>query len=167
MLTKVPTAISKSARLVTLRHPNAMECELFRKQVTRVDTPVADDYAGLPTLGGLGVISSDDEVEFEYIELGAAKVVFAGGFQAQLGNTMDNDSGVTYPDAPIEALVECVADPEAPTFFTPDKNDMVTVYPVPGVAIVYEVVGVTGNVNIPPYTRKYLLQPRSDMNVGV
>lgn len=167
MLTKVPATINKSARLVTLRHPNAMDCEVFRKQVTRVDTPVADDYAGLPTLGGLGVISSDDEVEFEYIDIGEARVVFLGGFQAQLGNTMDNDTGLAYADAPIEALMECVADPSAPEFFVLDKNDMVTVYPVPGVAIVYEVAGVTGNVNIPPYTRKYLLQPRSDMNVGI
>lgn len=168
MLTNVPTQINRSARLVTLRHPNGMECTIWRKEVNRAGTGSPTDFGGVPTIEGMGVISSEDEADYDFTEIGDAKVVFCGQFQTNGDNWMENDASLIYADMPpIEALIECKAAPEAEGFFTPDKNDMVTVYPGNGVVMSYQIVGTTGSVSIPPYTRKYVLAPLQDKTVGV
>lgn len=164
MLNNVPIQVNKAARQVVLRHPNAMDCTVWRKAVNRV---AETSMGGLPTIGGLGVLDAEDEADYSYTELGDARILFCGVFQGQAGNTIDADTGLNYPDMPIEALVECVAEPTAEGFFVADKPDMVTVYPGAGIVLSYEVVGVTGAVNIPPYTRKLVLAPRQDMDVGI
>lgn len=167
MLNNVPAGINRSARLVTLRHPNSMEATLYRKVVKRAADSTPASMGGMPTIGGLGVLDSEDEADYEYQELGEAKVVFIGQFQAPTNNMVDADNGLNYADAPIEALVECVVEPTDPAYFTPDSRDMLMVMPGGGFAIAYEIAGVTGNVNIPPYTRRYLLTARQDADVGV
>ena len=167
MLNQVPIQIQRSARQVTLRHPNAMDCTVWRKVINRVSADTPATIGGLPTIGGLGVLDSEDEADFDWQPKGDAKIVMAGVFQAEGGNTVDTDNGLLYPAPPIEALIECILDPGDPDFFMADKPDMVTVEPGGGVVLTYEVTGVQGNVNIPPYTRRYILAPRSDMNVGM
>ena len=168
MLNQVPIQVMRSARMVTLRHPNGMDCTLYRKTVNRLPTDTPNEMGGLPTIEGVGVLNAEDEPDYTYSELGAARIVFTGQFQPQVGNMMDNDTSILYHDpAPVEALVECLAEPDAPEYFTPDKNDMVTVYPGNGVVVSYMIADVTGNIAIPPYTRKYLLQPMQDASVGI
>jgi hypothetical protein len=164
MLNNVPTQINRSARLVTLRHPNAMDCTVFRKQINRT---AATSMGGMPTIGGLGVIDSEDEADYTYVELGDAKIVFTGQFQTQGNNFVEDESGLNYAESPIEALVECVLDPAAQGYFVLTSKDMVMVEPGGGFALAYEVAGETGSVNIPPYTKKFLLSPRQDANVGI
>jgi hypothetical protein len=164
MLNNVPAQINKSARLVTLNHPNAMDCTVHRKTYNRTDTGT---MGGLPTLGGLGVLDGEDEPEYTYMELGDAKILFAGQYQAVDGNMRDDDMSLNYAAPPMEALVECVKQPTDTAFFVADKPDLVMVYPGAGIALAYEVVGVTSPSNIPPYGRKLILAPRSDLNVGI
>ena len=67
MLTNVPSAVNRMARNVVINHPNTWECQVFRKRVTRTDgAPVG----GLPTMGGLGVLDSEDEESIDYDHLG-------------------------------------------------------------------------------------------------
>lgn len=66
MLTNVPTAINKLARNVVINHPNSFNCTGVRKRVTRAGPIVS----GLPTMGGMGVISNDDEESIEWDLLG-------------------------------------------------------------------------------------------------
>lgn len=167
MLNNVPIQINQAARQVVLRHPNAMDCSVWRKTVNRVADAPPLAMGGLPTIGGLGVLDAEDEADYSYTELGDARIVFCGVFQGQAGNTIDADTGLNYADIPIEALVECVAEPAAGGYFQADKPDVVTVYPGAGIVLSYEVIGVTGAVNIPPYTRKLVLAPRQDMDVGI
>jgi hypothetical protein len=168
MLTGVPTQINRSARLVTLRHPNAIDCTVFRKQVNRVETVDPDETNdGAPTIGGLGMLNSEDESDYEYTELGDARIVFVGQFQTQGGNWTDDDGQIIYPEGLIEALIECELEPDNEGFFLPKKNDIVSVEPGEGLTVTYEVVDVTGPTAIPPYTRKYVLNPRQDQNVGI
>ena len=164
MLNNVPTQINKAARLVTLRHPNAMDCTVYRKTVNRT---AATSSAGMPTIGGLGVLDSEDEADYTYQEIGDAKIVFTGQFQTQGNNWNEGDTQLNYPDAPVEALIECVLDPSDPAFFVADSKDMVMVMPGAGIALAYEVASTTGQVNIPPFTRKYMVTPRSDGDVGI
>lgn len=168
MLNNVPTQVNRSTRLVTLRHPNAMDCAVFKKVVNRLpDTaPPDDEMGGLPTIGGLGVLNSDDEADFTYELRGEAKVLFTGIFQYEQGNTLDDDTGLNYRE-PSEACIECLVDPSDPDYFIADKNDLVTVMPGAGIVMTYEVVAVSGNIQIPPYVRKYALEARQDQNVGI
>jgi hypothetical protein len=69
MLNNVPQAVNTLARNVVINHPNSYNCVMVRKRVTRT---AAGTVGGLPTLGGLGVISSDDEEAVEWDLMGNA-----------------------------------------------------------------------------------------------
>lgn len=167
MLNNVATQINRSARMVTMRHPNAMECDVSRKQCRRLAASLPAEMGGLPTIGGLGVLSGEDESDFEYIERGDAKILFCGIFQGPGGGNWTEHGAMDYQSPPVEAMIECLAEPGTADHFFPDKNDLVMAYPGEGIVLAYEVMGVDSAIGIPPYTRKYLLQPRQDMNVGI
>lgn len=160
MLNTVAVAISKANRQRTLREPNSIDCVLFTKQVSRASDSAS--YDGYPTLGGLGVMTDEDEVEYEWVEACDARIAFSPGYQAPLGNTSDDGSRLDYQDGIIEASIEPINEPGTPGYVEPDKRMLVAVLVGGGVIVNFEIVGVTGTVNIPPYTRKYLLNPRPD-----
>lgn len=164
MLTNVPIQINRVSRQLVLRHPNSMDCTVQRKTVNRTaDT----DLGGLPTLGGAGVLDSEDEADFSFTALGAARIKFAETFTPDIGNVSDDDTVITYAEGMIQAQVECSADPSADDYFVTDKHDLVIAEPGAGIIIPYEVVGVTSKGDIPPYTRLLLLNPREDLLVGI
>jgi hypothetical protein len=72
MLNTVPEQLTKMARSVVINHPNAWNCEAYRKKMLRID-PVTQ-IGGIPTLGGLSVLDSEDEsaIEWEWIGNGFA-----------------------------------------------------------------------------------------------
>ena len=167
MLNNVPTAVMRAARMVTLRHPNAMDCTVYNKVVDRVATSAPFSEGGMPTIGGVAVLDSEDEADYSYEERGDGRLIFMGVFQTQGSNFTDDDAGLNYREDLVEALIEPEAEPGTPEHFTVDKSDIVTVFPGGGFAVSYEVVGVTGNVSVPPYTRKFILAPRQDESRGI
>ena len=112
MLTSVPIEINRAARQITLYHPNAVDCTVMRKQVTRVSPDEPEMIGGMPTLGGMGVLDQEDETEWELVEVGEARLVMTGQYQGGDNNWQDNDIGTNYPVQPVEALVECIAEPD-------------------------------------------------------
>lgn len=167
MLNNVPIQISKSARLVTLNHPNAMDCTVYRKQVNRTADTTPAAQGGMPTIGGLGVLDSEDETDYSYVVLGSAKIVFTGQFMTEGNNWNEGDTQLTYPDMPVNALIECVLEPSEEGYFVPSNRDMVMVAPGDGMALSYEVSGETSNVNIPPFCKSFSLSVRSDATTGI
>ena len=154
MLNNVPLAIRRSVRAVTLNHPNRMTCTVYRKVVTRV---APDTLGGLPTLGGLGVLEDDDEADFDYQSLGDGVVVmlqvYQGGFRSDDNSLLDN---------PNTSQQEPLLEPLIDDGFTPKKHDLVSI--VIGDALLpYEITEITGTVNIPPFTQKYVLQLRDEL----
>jgi hypothetical protein len=165
MLTQVPLAIRKHARLVVLRHPNNNECTVWRKKVKRVevDTSTGGEslMGGSPTLGGMGVLRSEDEADFDYEELGPGKMLLTGMFQP----SSENDQASALLSQPMqEAQVEPDAEPGQEAYFEPDVGDLVLQHIGFGVIIAFTIEDVIGNVGIPPYTRKLVLQPRDDLH---
>lgn len=67
MLTAVPNSINSLSRNVVLNHPNSFQCVMMRKVVDRTS---ATSVGGSPTLGGMAVISSDDEENVSWDVLG-------------------------------------------------------------------------------------------------
>ena len=167
MLNNVPIAVMRAARQVTLRHPNGIDCTVYFKTVNRTDITPPGAMGGLPTMGGAGVLDSEDEADYTYAERGDGRFVFLGQFQTQGSNFTDDDAGLNYREDLIEALIEPLAEPGTPEHFRIDKPDVVTIFPGGDFSLSYEVVGVTGNVSIPPYTRKYVLAPRQDSERGI
>jgi hypothetical protein len=165
VLTQVPQAVNHQTRMVTLYHPNAMDCTVWRKQVKRVevnpDTGAPSVDIGAPTLGGLGVLRSEDEDNYEYVELGAGKCLFCGQYQPNDVN--ERDDNLVQANAQ-EAQVEAIASAGAAGHFVVDTNDLVQVSMGLGAVMAFEVVTVTGSVNIPPYNRKLVLNPRDDLH---
>lgn len=154
MLNNVPLAIRRSVRAVTLNHPNRMTCTVYRKVITRV---APDTLGGLPTLGGLGVLEDDDEADFEYQSLGDGVVVmlqvYQGGFRSDDNSLLDN---------PNTSQQETLLEPLIDDAFIPKKHDLVSI--VIGDAVLpYEITDITGTVNIPPFTQKYVLQLRDEL----
>jgi hypothetical protein len=160
MLNNVAIAVNRANRQRTLREPNAIPCVLFNKKVTRTsDDESADGY---PTIGPLGVMSDEDEAAYEWVEVGDARIHFSQGYAASLGNTSDDSSRLDYADGVLEASIEPLAEPGTAEYVQPGKRMLVAVLMGEGVIVNFEIVDVTGTVNIPPYTRKYLLNPRPD-----
>lgn len=160
MLNTVAITVSKANRQRTLRGPNSIDCVLFTKKVGRASDDAS--YDGSPTLGGLGVLSDEDEVDYEWIEVCDARIAFSQGYVAPLGNTSDDGSRLDYQDGIIEASIEPIEEPGTPGYVEPSKRMLVAVLVGGGVIVNFEIVDVTGTINIPPYTRKYLLNPRPD-----
>ena len=155
MLNAVPQQIARANRQMVIRHPNSMQCVVFRKRVLRT----ADaEVGGNPVIGGIGVLDSEDEADFTFDELGEARVLFAGTYTAASGNIIDSEDGVIY----AEGTMECRIEPVVEGAFEVDKHDRITVMPGMGFLLDYEVVGVTSPTSIPPYVRKFVVEPRQD-----
>lgn len=162
MLTNVPKQVNRASRMTVIRHPNAMNCTLWKKQINRAPDSTPANFGGMPTIGGMGVLDSEDEADYSYVELADAKIVFTDRYQGQTGNMIDTENGLNYPENMREALIEGLIEPGKPGWVLPDKPQVVTCYPGNGVVVTYQIVGTTGNLDIHPYTRKYLLNPLND-----
>lgn len=154
----------KAMRMNTLRNPHSLECLVFRKVVNRT---AATEDGGLPTLGGMGVLNAEDEHDYTYEESGKAMILFPEQFQTDGDNFLDNDEGVNYHSTVAEVFIEPIAEPDEAGHFIPDKHNLVTVDFGAGVIQSYQISGVTGNLNIPPYARKYMVNPRQDEELGI
>jgi len=165
MLNNIPASINFSVRQVVLRHPNSMECSVWRKRLLRVEpdpaTGLPSTMGGSPTLGGMGVLRSEDEAEFDYQELGPGRMLFSGVFQAN--DIVERDDAIV-PQNLQEAQVVSVADTSKPEYFEADTGDLIMLDMGLGVVLAYDVATITGNLAIPPYTRKLMLNPRDDLH---
>jgi hypothetical protein len=139
MLTVVPNAINQNTRQVVLRHPNSMDCTVWRKVVKRVEpdpeTGAASEDMGMPTIGGMGVLRSEDEDDYDYEELGPARCLFGGVYTPTDMNERD-DAVLQQPMQ--EAQIEPLAEPGTPQWFLADTTDLVMITPGLGVVLAFD-----------------------------
>lgn len=156
MLNAVPTGLRIAARAMVTRHPNAMDCQVWRRQVQRTAGAESGAAGGLPTLGGLTVMESDDEPQSDYVLLGEGKLLFTGLYER---TTMADSK-----DSPMAAGVsEALVEPAVLGAFELKDGDLVMAMPGAGVVITYECTNVLNTVNIPPYLPKYELSAQGDL----
>lgn len=156
MITNVPVRITQAALAVARRHPNSIDCVIFRKVLT---APAGEQMGGLPTLGGMGVMKSEDDPDFEYQRVGLGKILVTGQFS---GGEMSDQGDNIVPDQPMqEAQIVCADDLHP---FDVKKGDLVGMMPGGGVLIGFEIVGQTGAVNIYPYVTKWVISPRDELH---
>ena len=172
MLNTVPSRINQASRLVVLRHPNSMDCVMFRKVLLRKDDP--DTYeGGEPTLGGMGVLDSTDEDDFDWDHIGTGRILFTGQYEP--GAVVDRDGALAQQPSAV-ALVEftemTTADGEVPVTpaldpsLVPELHRHDVIYALIGqdVHLTYEVVSIEGTLHVPPYTRRYVLNARDELS---
>jgi hypothetical protein len=161
MLNRVPEGMRRANRTVVTRHPNRVECTVWRRVVARTAGAESGNAAGRPTLGGLTVMDPEDEAQIELQPLGDAWVLFVSQYERQTMNAA-RDAPETVPAG--EAMIEPVAEPVdgVPAFDIKD-GDLVMVMPGDGVVIPYEVTNVLNLVNIPPFVTKYELSAQGDL----
>lgn len=161
MLNNVPKGISAITRQVVMRHPNTFNCEFYRRDVNRLEPVVGERQ----TMGGMMVMSVDDEVEISWSILGLGYALVADAFQPSI--MMDRG------DANNGALDEYrfLIEPELEAFeggFEPKKNDVFYVIlgdvqdeDAPRVA--YEIINIETTVNVPPFVPRYICNRRDDL----
>ena len=154
MQLNVANKIAANVRRIVINHPNALECLALRKQVTRADPK---------SMGGMRVLSSEDEHEVEYTELGAGYVVFADQFQG--GGLFDSSDAVLGDSEEYRFLIEPEVSDSEPGHWTPQKRDIIYLVFSDSVRIAYELVGHTSPVNMPPFKPIWIANRVSEMDV--
>lgn len=155
MLTKIPNMINRAVRNVVVNHPNSYNCQILRKVINRVDEA---EVGGIPTLGGLGVISADDEqdVDWEFVGNGYALPAEQFGGNATMMDRQDANN-------PSLEEFRFLIEPEEPEAATPQKNDVVYLVIMDVVRVAFEIVAIETTSNIPPFTQRYVCNKRPDL----
>jgi hypothetical protein len=161
MLNNVPEAVNRMTRNIVINHPNSYNVIVFRKRVLR---PADNAIGGLPTLGGLAVISSDDEEDITWDLLGDGYALESESYTP--GVMMDrqdaNDGGVQE----FRFLIEPEILDGLPGGFSVKKNDVMYLI-IDEVRLAFEVVAIETTSNIPPYTQRYICNRRDDLHTTV
>jgi len=160
MLTNVPAAVNRMARNVIINHPNTWECQVFRKSVTRTDATVG----GLPTMGGLGVLDSEDEEQIAWAWIGNGYALQAESFMpSPMMDRQDANNGSANES-------RFMIEPEHPTGmpgnFDLRNHDVFYLVLADSVKVAFEIVGVETTLNIPPYVTRYVANRRDDLHVA-
>lgn len=162
MINQIPINTNKAMRSVVLRHPNSVEVAVFRKKINRTDTSIPGVMGGIPTLGGMGVIDTEDEDDFDYEDIGDGKMLPCEAFQPS--DMVDRDDGINSAEGVmLYCMVEPIASQDSCGYFELKTHDLIFLVVWEGVYIGYEVVGRETNINIPPFTRRYMLNKRDDL----
>lgn len=166
MLTNIPQAVNRMARNVVRSHPNTYNCQVFRKSVTREAGQGEEMVGSLPTLGGLGVLDSADEEQFEYAFLGNGYALPADGFAP---SPMVNHGDATLsPGAEYRFLIEPEESSGHPDWFDVRSHDVVYLLLGSGpdaARLAFEVIGIEAVSNIPPYSTRYITNRRDDLHI--
>ncbi len=161
MLGNVPAAINRMARSVVINHPYSFNVQVFRKTVTRTEV---ETMGGLPTLGGLGVLDSNDEAEFNYSWIGNGFALPAEPFQPS--PMMDRQDAHNHGSGmEFRFLIE----PEEAEGFRLKSHDVFYLLlgddPAPA-KLAFEVALVEAVINLPPFCRRYVAHRRDDLHVA-
>lgn len=156
MLNQVPRAINRLAAQIVHRHPNSIGIQLFRKRVTRTPTH---------TMGGLGVLSAEDEesIEYDFIGLGSA----LPNADDAASPTLVNDNRDVYHGNGQEFrfLIEPEAQAGENGFFIPTQGDVIVLWldDDGSLRVPFEVVDSETVNNLPPFSIRYICNRRDDL----
>lgn len=161
MLNRIPVGINSMARNVIIHHPNAMNCEVYRKQIMRSDPQAG----GAPTLGGMMVLNSSDESEVKWEFVGLGFSLPADMFQ---GSSLVDRGDVSLGGDLYRFLIEPEEMIGNPDGFEVKKYDVIYLLLGEGstaAKVAYEIVDVEATVNVPPYVSRYIASRRADLDL--
>lgn len=164
MLNNVSIGLGVISRNVVINHPNTFNCKLYHQEIIR-RTPTV--FGGEPTLGGMGVLDEDDEVDYEYHFAGNGYALPAENF-AESPLVDRNDANIG-PKAEFYFLIEPEAQAGEPDFFTVSTHDVLLLClgtEADCAKLAFEVVSRLTKTNIPPYNAVYICNRRNDLDIA-
>lgn len=161
MLNNVPKGLNSITRNVVIRHPNTFNAEFYRRTVKR-DEPIEGERQ---TMGGMMVLTVDDEVEIDWAFMGTGYALVADHFQPAF--MMDRGDANNGAMDEYRFLIE----PELETYeggFILQKNDVFyivlgDIQDINAPRIAYEIIGIETTVNVPPFVPRYVCNRRDDL----
>jgi hypothetical protein len=147
-------------RNVVINHPNAWECHVYRKVINRSDEPMS---GGIPTIGGMGVISSDDEEDISWELVGIGYALQVEPFQPSV--MMDRVDANNGFENEIRYLVEPEEPSGMPGYFEIRKNYVIQIIISDNVKLAHEIVNIETVSNIPPFVTRYVTNRRADLDI--
>jgi hypothetical protein len=163
MLSNVPQAVNRMTRNVVMNHPNSFNCQVFRKVVTRA---APESVGGAPSLGGLGVLDSMDEEQFDYVHLGNGYAMPADRFSVA-PMVRAGDANIGAGDE-FRFLIECEEPSGHEDWFDVRSHDVIYLLLGQGpqaARLAFEVMGTETTSDIPPYTTRYVTNRRDDLHL--
>jgi len=157
MLNAVPEELTKMARSVVINHPNAWNCEVYRKKLLRTDA--VTQIGGIPTLGGLSVLDSEDESAIKWEWIGNGFALQAEPYQPSL--MMSSGNAVNNATLELRFLIV----PESSGDFIPKKHDVIYLLLGDEIKLAWEIIAIEAMVNIAPYTTRYVMNKRNDLDL--
>lgn len=156
---------AKLHRKNVLLHPFAFSGVVLRK---KVDRPSNGMIGGLPTLGGLAVLSSEDEENISYDYVGNVKVIerdqFLGSAMVDLKDTM------LGPTDTIAFLIELDDDSYKEKPFDLKTRDVFYLFFGEDIKTAtkkaYEIIKIEGAYNLAPTIAVYQCNRRAEMDLG-
>lgn len=165
MLTNIPNAINKLMRQTVINHPNAWGGVILRKQVNRASSTTG---GGMPTMGGMGVMSSEDEEKISYTHVGNVYAIRAELFSpASMHDRYDIN---TAPTDEVRMLIEPEPEPSTSNYFQLKTRDILYV-PLgtdlqTSPKIAYELVSSESTTDIPPFNIRWVCNRRADIDLN-
>lgn len=160
MLYSVPDNFNKFARNVVMTHPNSMPAVMYRKTNTRPD----EKLNSVPSMGGIGVLSSTDEEQFDYNRIGPCRVLPAEPFQAApMAKSRDANIGAVDE---YRFMIEPLHPSGHAEWFLPKNHDvfyLLLTGDEAGPSIAFEIVAEETTSNIPPFTQRYVCNRRDEL----
>lgn len=157
----MPKGLNAITRNVVIRHPNTFNCEFYRRDVNRLEPVVGERQ----TMGGMMVMSVDDEPDVSWSMIGIGYALVADVFQPAImmdrGDT--NNGALDEYRFLIESDLEAIEGG-----FEPKKNDVFYVVlgdiqDAEAPRLAYEIIGIETTVNVPPYVPRYICNRRDDL----
>lgn len=165
MLKSVPNTVNRFTRNVVMNHPNSFNIQIYRKHVTRRSE---GEMAGKPTLGGIGVIDSGDEIDYEFEYMGNGFALPAEPFQP--GAMVDHKDTHVGEGTDFRFLIELEQQNEGDKYFQIRNHDVMYILLGDDEAeakVAFEIVSMETTSNIPPYSTRYVCNRRDDLHVGM
>jgi len=156
MIEKAVNAINNATRNITINHPNNYNAVILRKVLNRTATA---SEGGIPTLGGVAVLDSEDEEDYAFTSLGNAFVLSVNDpTDGIMNGRMDV---AEYGSEEEFYLIE----PETAGAFIIELHDVM--YKIIGakVRLAYEITTIHSVNNIYPYSYKYGCNLRNDLHI--
>ena len=148
MLNQVPNAVNRAARIMTLRHPNAVDVLVYRKIFTYNED---NNFTNPRTVGGMMTLADEDLAEYELLQVGSGKMLFLG----RIAGSDFAANGLDFGENDVAAYIEPL---EENAFFV--KNEDRIVWIGAGFAKHYQVLGTTSPIQMPmARVAMYHLQP--------
>lgn len=162
MLTNVPLGFNAIARNVIVHHPNAYNIEVYRRLVRRPDPQAG----GLPTLGGMMVLTAEDEDDITWALVGLGYALPAEPFTA--APMMERRDAHNAGADELRFLIEPESPVGEPGGFLVEVADVLYLLFGVGPAaprVAYEVTRVETAVSVPPFVLRYVVVRRDDLDL--